>query len=178
MVADPRGGVAQTGRDRAPGSGSFPQCTRRAPGLPGARIDRSRPTFSSTHRIARHLKPGVVIWLQGRGSSPVTSQTRLTGFKEFKLPTVRGALGDAFAASDLGDADFRGAGRREQCRFFPPSADWLRETPRMSRTSRSAGEGLAGGPSVLDLCLMSTPQVVTKSPNSSVPQAARFDPHA
>ena len=35
-----------------------------------------------------------------------------------------------------------------------------------------------GSPGSLDLCLMSTPQVVTMSSKSSVPQAARFDSHA
>ena len=49
----------------------------------------------------------------------------------------------------------------------------------MSRTRRSDADGLAGvafagGLGVLDLCLMSTPQVVTMSPKSSVPQAANF----
>ena len=54
-------------------------------------------------------------------------------------------------------------------RIFSSAEYCLRVARRMSRTSRS--DGVSG---VLDLCLMSTPQVVTMSPKSSVPQAASF----
>jgi hypothetical protein len=53
----------------------------------------------------------------------------------------------------------------------------------MSRTRHSDADGLSGvafgcGPGSLDMCLMSTTQVVTMSSKSSAPKAARFDPHA
>ena len=45
----------------------------------------------------------------------------------------------------------------------------LRVARRISRTSRS--DDVSGVP---DFCLMSTPQVVTMNPKSSIPQAASF----
>ena len=100
--------------------------------------------------------------------SRVAGETPLAGFEELFRPAVVQALGDALPAAEFGNRGLAAQAVEDDADLLLGRI-LLRVARRMSRTSRS--DGVSG---VLDFCLMPTPQGVTMSPKSSVPQAASF----
>ena len=86
-------------------------------------------------------------------------------------PAVIQLLGNAFPPAEFSDRDLAPHPSR-MMRIFSSAEYCLRVARRMSLASRS--DGVSG---VLGFCLMPTPQVVTMSPKSSVPQAASSVSH-
>jgi hypothetical protein len=104
----------------------------------------------------------------GCRSGRVAGQTPLAGFEELFRPAV--VLLSAIPSRRQSSAIVTSPRKPSRTmRIFSSAECCLRVARRISLTRRS--DGVSG---VVDFCLMPTPQGVTMSPNSSVPQAASF----